>query len=81
MHSGFGEVGVFGGYTLTLDSGKIAEICGCVRVISYSCDKIVLAVGGGRLTIVGKNMTLTSFFPKEVTISGKISSVSSEVVG
>lgn len=81
MRSEFGDIGGLGGYTLTLESGKIAEISGCARVISYSCDKIILGVGGGRLTIVGKNMTLTSFFPKEVTISGKISSVTSEVVG
>lgn len=67
------------GYTLTLDNGKIAEIIGCVRVVSYGSEKIVLAVPGNRLTLAGKRLTLSSFFPKEITVSGEISSITTEV--
>lgn len=65
-------------YTLTLDCGRIAEINGCVRVISYTSEKIVLAVPGNRLTLNGKGMTLSSFFSGEITVSGEITSVATE---
>lgn len=66
------------GYTLTLDGGKIAEINGCVRVISYTSEKIILAVTGNRLTLNGKGMTLSSFFSGEITVSGEIMSITTE---
>lgn len=52
--------------------GEEMTVCGCERVICYTEEKVVLGMRGGRLTAVGKNLTVATFFGSEIKIRGDV---------
>lgn len=65
-------------YSFTVDNGREAQICGCARVLLYESNIIKVRLPHCSLCICGKALTLSSFFPKEITVRGIINSVSVE---
>lgn len=65
-------------YYISLQSGKVAIVCGCESVVEYSDKKIVLRLGRGRLSFCGGDLTLSSYFGNEIKISGNITDMSLE---
>jgi len=63
-------------YYISLQSGKVAIVCGCESVLEYSDQKIVLRLCKGVLTFIGVNLTLSSYFGNEIKISGNITDMS-----
>jgi len=65
-------------YYISLQSGKVAIVCGCECVIEYSDKKIVLRLSKGNLSFCGEKLTLSSYFGNEIKISGNITDMSLE---
>jgi hypothetical protein len=61
-----------GDYYISIQSGKIAIICGFESVCLYNSDRIVLRLSGGKLTFTGDGLTLSSYFGNEIKIAGNI---------
>lgn len=59
-------------YYISLQSGKVAIVCGCESVMEYSDKKIILRLCKGYLSFTGEDLTLSSYFGNEIKISGKI---------
>ena len=65
-------------YYISLQSGKVAIVCGCECVIEYSDKKIVLRLSKGNLSFCGEKLTLSSYFGNEIKIAGNITNMSLE---
>ena len=65
----------FGGSHIEIVSNSTVKVNGCRRIIDYSSDKVVLSMREYDLTVVGRNLTLTSYGVNTAAISGEIVTV------
>ena len=61
-----------GGFTVTLENGRLLWISGYLSVISYERDLIVLRLKRKRLRISGHALSLDSYLSGELCIAGEI---------
>lgn len=66
---------------ISLDlSGELA-ISGVLSIECYSEEKIELSLRKNRVIIVGERMTMTSYYPDDVRIFGRICALNIEEIG
>ncbi len=65
----------FGGTHIEIVSNSSVKVNGCRRIVDYSSDKVVLSMKEYELTVVGRNLTLSSYGENTASVTGEIISV------
>ena len=64
-----------GGSHIEIVSNSSVKVNGCRRIVDYSSEKVVLSMKEYELTVVGRNLTLSSYGENTAVASGEILSV------
>ncbi len=67
-----------GGTLISISGRQSIKVEGRVKILLYSPDKIVLALGKETLTVIGKRLLCSAYHGKDITLEGYIYSVSFE---
>lgn len=59
-------------FYLTCESGSELTILGCLCVLEYNPDSILLKLRGRKLLVTGKNLFLFGYDKDEIVIKGEI---------
>ena len=62
-------------YYVGIESGKRMTVSSCKRILRYGEEKIILELSGCYLTVCGKELSMSGFFGEELSLSGRISSL------
>ena len=62
-------------YRITALGNYGAHIEGVIKICDISFDKIAVIVKGGKIVFYGKNLMLSSYLEKDITISGKVEKI------
>ena len=62
-------------YMLSLDGNGEAMVLGCLSVLNYTESEICLSLKKNILTIRGERLCMTSYYPSDMRISGKINEI------
>ncbi len=65
----------FGGTHIEIVSNSSVKVNGCRRIVDYSSEKVVLSMKEYELTVVGRNLTLSSYGENTASVTGEIISV------
>lgn len=65
-------------FTVTLENDRNVWVDGCIAVLVYEDERIVLKLSRRRLTVTGSSLTLEAFSGHELCISGRITGISLE---
>ena len=68
-------------FTVTLENDKNVWVDGCIAVLVYEEEQIVLKLSRRRLTVTGSALTLEAFSDHEICISGRITGIALEERG
>ena len=68
-------------FTVTLENDKNVWIDGCIAVLVYDDERIVLKLRKRNLTVTGSSLTLEAFSDRELCISGRITGIALEERG
>jgi len=50
-------------------------VCGCKKVLHYAPDTVRLLLSDGIMEISGENITASTYFGREIKLSGKLRTV------
>lgn len=62
-------------YMLSLDGKGEAMVLGCVSVLTYTDEEICLSLRKNTLTLRGEGLSMTSYYPSDMRISGIINEI------
>ncbi len=65
---------------ISIISNREVDIFGCKRIVSYSETEIELELGELRVNICGEDLSLKTFFGKDIKISGTVASLRLEEI-
>ncbi len=65
-------------YRITVCGSNGVYVEGVLKMIDVSDNKIIIAVKGGKLKIFGENLKITSYFERDISISGEIIKIEKE---
>lgn len=58
-----------------LRSSTEITVCGCKKVLHYAPDTVRLLLSDGIMEISGENITASTYFGREIKLSGKLRTV------
>ena len=58
-----------------LCSSREITVCGCKKVLHYAPDTVRLLLCDGMMEISGRDITATTYFGREIRLSGRIDAV------
>ena len=64
-----------GGSHIEIISDSTVKVNGCRRIVEYSSETVILSMKEYDLTVVGRDLTLSSYGENTAAVSGKILSV------